>query len=67
MIYQFEKLEEKKLISGHLHMGGCNPAGECINVNSSYFVRKGKPWIPIMGEFHFPVITGRTGQENSAK
>ena len=53
MIYQFEKLEEKKLISGHLHMGGCNPAGECINVNSSYFVRKGKPWIPIMGEFHF--------------
>ncbi len=53
MTYYFEKTEEKKLLSGHLHMGGCNPAGERIDVNSSYFIRNDKPWIPVMGEFHF--------------
>jgi hypothetical protein len=34
-------------------MGGSNPAGEVINANSLYLMRGGKPWLPVMGEFHF--------------
>ncbi|MGO4695698.1 beta-galactosidase [Paenibacillus sp. 2TAB26] len=41
------------LIEGHLKMGGTNPAGEEINVNSLHLTRGGKPWLPVMGEFHF--------------
>jgi beta-galactosidase len=30
-----------------------SPSGETIEVNDRYFVRDGKPWLPVMGEFHF--------------
>lgn len=30
-----------------------SPSGETIGVNSRYLVRDGKPWLPVMGEFHF--------------
>jgi beta-galactosidase len=30
-----------------------NPAGHTITVNSSYLMQVGKPWLPVMGEFHF--------------
>ena len=33
-------------------MGGASPAGS-IGVNSRYLIRDGKPWIPVMGEYHF--------------
>ncbi len=29
------------------------PDGEVLAVNSQYLTRNGKPWIPVMGEFHF--------------
>jgi len=29
------------------------PDGSTITVNSQYLMRNGKPWIPVMGEFHF--------------
>ena len=29
------------------------PNGNTITVNSHYLMRDGKPWIPVMGEFHF--------------
>jgi hypothetical protein len=29
------------------------PDGSTITVNSQYLMRDGKPWIPVMGEFHF--------------
>lgn len=38
---------------GHLRLGGTNPAGESISVNSYYLSRDGKPFIPVMGEMHF--------------
>lgn len=53
MIYRFKQAEPQKLLSGHLNLGGSNPAGERIDVNSAYFTRGEKPWIPVMGEFHF--------------
>jgi beta-galactosidase len=30
-----------------------NPRGDTIGVNSQYLTLNGKPWIPVMGEFHF--------------
>lgn len=53
MRYQFEEYKEEEIIKNHLHLGGKNPAGERIDVNSRYLERGGKPWIPIVGEFHF--------------
>jgi hypothetical protein len=29
------------------------PAGETLGLNSRYLTRDGKPWLPVMGEFHF--------------
>lgn len=30
-----------------------NPRGEVIGVNSQYLTLNGRPWLPVMGEFHF--------------
>jgi beta-galactosidase len=30
-----------------------NPQGKVIGVNSQYLTLDGKPWIPVMGEFHY--------------
>jgi hypothetical protein len=39
--------------SGHLKMGGKNPAGDEINVNSRFITLNGKPIFPVMGEMHY--------------
>jgi len=39
--------------TGYLHLGGISQAGHSISVNSRYLSRDGKPWLPVMGEFHF--------------
>jgi beta-galactosidase len=42
------------IISNHLKLGtNKNPKGETLDANSLYFIRNGKPWFPVMGEFHF--------------
>lgn len=38
---------------GHLDLGGTNAKGDRIDVNSFYLERNGKPFIPVIGEFHF--------------
>ena len=38
---------------GHLDLGGSNKKGDTIGVNSFYLERNGKPFIPVIGEFHF--------------
>ncbi|MGF7148804.1 hypothetical protein FHS96_002432 [Sphingomonas zeicaulis] len=38
--------------SGHLHLGTGTGPGGTLGVNSRYLTRDGKPWIPVMGEFH---------------
>lgn len=53
MIYKFKEFKDEPLLINHLNMGGKNPNGEEINVTSRYFTRNGKPWIGVMGEFHF--------------
>jgi beta-galactosidase len=40
--------------SSLLPMGtATNPEGHSVTVNSLYLMRDGKPWLPVMGEFHF--------------
>ncbi len=53
MIYQFKNYQPPEILHGHLNLGGSNPAGERIDVNSLYVERGGKPWIAVMGEIHY--------------
>ncbi len=53
MIYRFQEYKPTEIIRNHLKMGGANPAGERIDVTNLYFERAGKPWIAVMGEYHF--------------
>ncbi|WP_324678331.1 beta-galactosidase [Hymenobacter sp. GOD-10R] len=40
--------------TGYLHLGTTtSPTGHKLEVNSQYLTRDGKPWLPVMGEFHF--------------
>ncbi len=52
-MHRFKKFEKTPILENHLNLGGRNPAGEEISLNSAYMTRAGKPWVPIMGEFHF--------------
>lgn len=41
-------------LEGYLKLGAKRtPQGEVLDVNSRYLTRDGKPWFPIMGEFHY--------------
>ena len=53
MIYRFNSYTPSLVLKDHLNMGGRNPDGEEIVVTSQYFTRGGKPWIGVMGEYHF--------------
>lgn len=53
MIYKFKPYEKTELVRNHLNMGGANPQGEQIDVTNLYFERGGKPWLAVMGEYHF--------------
>ncbi|MDE5597420.1 MAG: beta-galactosidase, partial [Lachnospiraceae bacterium] len=53
MVYQFKEYQKSELLTNHLHMGGENQNGKRIDVTSLYFMRDGKPWIGVMGEYHF--------------
>jgi len=39
--------------SGYLKLGGKSSKGHDLEVNSRYLVLNGKPWLPVMGEFHY--------------
>jgi hypothetical protein len=39
--------------TGYLHLGGTSSNGHSLQVNSRYLVLDNKPWLPVMGEFHF--------------
>ena len=53
MLYQFGEYQKSPILRGHLNLGGQNPDGERIDVTSLYFERGGRPWIGVMGEYHF--------------
>lgn len=39
--------------SGFLHLGGKSASGHDLEINSRYLTMDGKPFLPVMGEFHF--------------
>lgn len=41
------------ILKGHLDLGGKSITGESIEVNNFYIERNGKPYFPVMGEFHY--------------
>ena len=44
----------KAPLENQLKMGAAlSPSGERLGVNSQYLTRNGKPWMPVMGEFHY--------------
>lgn len=53
MDYIFNKAETHEILSNHLNLGGKNPDGDEITLNSKHLIRDGKPWVPVMGEVHF--------------
>ncbi|MCV9387336.1 beta-galactosidase [Reichenbachiella ulvae] len=44
---------EKQIKRGHLDLGGTNPGGDVIDVNSYYITINDKPFFPVVGELHF--------------
>lgn len=53
MKYKFKNYSKSSLMRNHLNLGGASPSGERIDVTSLYLERGKKPWIGIMGEYHF--------------
>ena len=53
MPIQFKEYSPSEILRGHLRMGGANNRGERIDVNSLYIERGGRPYIGVMGEYHF--------------
>lgn len=53
MTYKFKEYKKSEILRNHLKMGGSNPQGERIDVTSLYFERGGKPFLSVMGEYHF--------------
>lgn len=41
------------VLSGHLKLGGTNRNGSVLGVTGRYLTLDGRPWFPVMGEFHF--------------
>ena len=39
--------------TGYLHLGGKSSNGHDLEINSRYITLDGKPWLPVMGEFHY--------------
>ena len=59
-MYQFQEYRKSEVLRKHLHLGGANPQGERIDVTNLYLERGGKPFIGVMGEYHF----ARAGSED---
>lgn len=53
MEYKFRNYEKKELVRNHIKVGGADNKGNRIDVTNIYFEKNGKPWIGVMGEFHF--------------
>lgn len=53
MIYKFSEYKQTELKCNHLNLGQVRDDGASFQVNSRYIEKDGKPWIGIMGEYHF--------------
>jgi hypothetical protein len=54
--------------TGYLHFGtSVSPKGETIGINSQYLTLDGKPWLPVMGEFHYTRVPQQYWDEELRK
>lgn len=53
MTYKFAEYKEEPILKNHLNLGGKSPSGEEYAVTSRYIERNGRPWMSVMGEYHF--------------
>jgi beta-galactosidase len=54
--------------TGYLQTGARTSAsGHTIDVNSRYLLRDGKPWLPVMGEFHYTRFPAEYWDQELAK
>ncbi|SEK53444.1 Glycosyl hydrolases family 35 [Pseudobutyrivibrio ruminis] len=53
MEYGFKEYKKADIKRNHLNLGQVRADGSSYQVNSLYIEKDGKPWIGIMGEFHF--------------
>ncbi|MCX7714554.1 MAG: beta-galactosidase, partial [Clostridia bacterium] len=53
MTYKFKEYKKSPLLKNHLNLGGADDKGNRIDITNLYLTRNGKPWIGVMGEFHF--------------
>lgn len=58
---------DKQIVEGKLNLGGCNPEGQRIGVNSYYITVDGKPMIATMGEMHYSRIPRQQWEEQILK
>lgn len=58
---------EKKIVRGHLDLGGTNPNGDSITVNSYYITYNGKPFFPVIGELHYSRYPAKYWDESIKK
>lgn len=53
MNYRAEYPRSLSVTPQELPFCGTSPSGETIAANSLFLTKNGKPWFPVMGEFHF--------------
>jgi hypothetical protein len=58
---------DKKIIKGHLNLGGASPSGNSIEVNSYYITKNGEPFFPVVGEFHYSRYPAQYWEESIQK
>ena len=58
---------EKEIIRGHLDLGGSNPSGDSISVNSYFIELNGEAFFPVIGEFHFSRYPSKYWEESIQK
>lgn len=60
-------LPRESAIDRTVLMEGKDDAGHSVAVNRSYFLKDGKPWLPVMGEIHYARLEGKDWKRALAK
>jgi len=62
------RTQAEAIQTGHLNMGTNRaPNGATVGINSQYLTQDGKPWLPVMGEFHYARVPSDEWEEEILK
>ena len=64
-VYEIDvRADNRPIRSGHLEFGTrVNASGQSLDANSLYFLRDGRPWLPVMGEIHYARVPRQDWEE----